>query len=522
MNDYIRLKLIGDFEFLSVVLPLADDEKRLFDDMARIYRVAERDAEILYALCSHPSVREIRTRLDFGSYHWASDSLNAPATDVDDVIRARGEAIVYATRKKLVKSTAVTPAERYRNLGETASEGNVRALYALGVAKSGGYGTDADRKLAMTCLRKAARWNFAAAAVFLMSYDEKNAGEYASALYGSADASCKGQIGGFISECGLKPAEDRRAEMLGAMFSAKDLEPDVINPSVAKILYSEILSETSKTCALFSQRKEVLAAVAGIPDRLPRAELCDVKVSAPLSRDGDGKKLERMLRGFGNASDENYRPVMICSDEAYVRDAYAASLKGVLGNCNVLNVDAGKTGDEFFEMTQKNIVISNLTSKKPNVVLFKVQGNVSPVKMGFIKRFLDTSMRSNLNFFMFVGVTVNLANVVPVVLSDRKCAEELRECCVTISPENTTKDERTHVISRSCADTSLLYGMECMELEEDALRYLSGCDLDAVLSRLARMVCATEDGDKISVDTAMREMRGTVSVPLGFMESDRR
>ncbi|MCM1295433.1 MAG: hypothetical protein NC311_07805 [Muribaculaceae bacterium] len=517
MKNYIKTKFLSHYFLTCVTLPETTDRRAVFFTLAKIYGIKE--PEPIFSVCECKQVKDIDCVAAYNMYERMKkipslrQEIDKLSTDTELAVAVKGQALLTAEELKLKTPNKLTSSEIISHIAECANGGIIAAMVVYGFALYEGLGVPQNKAGGLKYLQKAVRWNSTEAAVMCMAYDGKNAKRYADVLMSSSICPFTEAVQTLAKPYGVIPERDNIAVLLEKAFARGLVKREKYEHSIARILYCKGLSYADKQNAILSCNKEYISAVTNFPLNLPDIPSRIYPLPVPMGRSEECGKVVKALENIHLASDEKYRPLLLSAAEEYVADEYIRSLKCAFKDFNVILADVAKVGDGLFENGAQNIAVKGLNERKPNVAIFRIYGEITSEKAKAVETFLSAEERKT--FKAAVGLTLDLSNVLPVLVCDRQNAEPFKRKCRVIELSAISAEERKRVILTVIGEYSQSLGVE-ISVDDGIWDKLGNVSTDSLINAI-NTVCLSLDGDFTVTYEKIKGCIHSMSKPaLGF------
>lgn len=495
INNYIKTKFLSHYFLTCVTLPDNTDKRAVFFALSKMYGIG--DAESLFYTCESKTVNEIDSVASYNMYERMKKipslrrDLDKLPPDVQLAVTVKGQALLTADALKLRLPNKLAPSEIISHIAGCANEGIIAAMVVYGFALSEGLGVPQNKAGGLRYLQKAVRWNSTEAAVMCMAYDGKNAKQYANVLMSSSVCPFTEAVKYLAEPFGVIPEKDKIAQLLEKVFARGLAKREKYEHSIARILYCKGLSYAGKQSVILSCNKEYINAVTDFPLNLPDIPSPECSLCVPMGRREECVKIARALKSANLANDERYRPLLLCAKEEFVADAYIEALKNAFKDANIVVLDVARA-DELFENGPRNTAVKGLDEKKPNIVIFRIYGGITPDKEKVVETFLSATGRKTYN--AAAGLTLDLSNILPVVICDGQNAEIFKRRCRVIELADISAEERKSVLLSDISDYSHRLGME-ISVDDGIWERLKDVGIDNLIDAIDTVCLSLTDDD---------------------------
>jgi hypothetical protein len=487
MNSIIEM-FLSEYFFVGAILgKYLDDSKKLFFGLGKMFYIPNDQLDNLYAKTEEPKVKNIVTEKDFAlylrikKYSQLFDVTFKENIDIDEMVTIKGNALTKAVNLKLASANNISHNNLYATLTTFADSGIVDAIRVLGILQCEGIFVDKNLPIGIGNLTKAANWNDIKSVVALLNYDAESK-EYNlnrlhmlikdTPFFGLYEQAVKG-LNGF------KPKEIKETKLLRKAFNATVLKREICEPKYARVLCSKAISLHDKEKAFFSPSKELITAIADLPLKVAQIEPTrDLSwlANVALCRKGEQAKIAANL-GY-NIRSSAYRTLDLCSNSVYLLKMYARAIQN-LTDVNVECINVSDLASYDLEPTANNIFIRSVDEDKPNIFLIYMLGDIPEQITENIKGFLQTEKRSKFHLSV-PNVTIDLGNVLPIVLCDKSNSKNLADICDTVVLADISQKELPDLIDDIVESKKCEYGIADIKWSNDVINCLCNMSADNI------------------------------------------
>lgn len=497
MLDYLSEIMLREYFTLDLIVGnFVSDKAFAFKRLGEAFLLPEDKLETLFALTERPAVCGIRSEREYNlqcriKQYYALGKREADRDeDVEETEALHIKGSVFQQLKSLefFVGEDVTKTVVHKQLTDLANAGAVLAIRLLGFLKMEGIFVNRDVKSGRERLKNAAKWNDVEGLFYALRYDAGEKTQNLGRLKLAAENVSQPALFGIATQRYGEEytAEDAQATLLEKAFRKGILRREVFSAQYARLIYSRTLAFKDKEKALFSGNKEQLALVAELPLKLSEEELelhPSAMADAPLIRDAVAEKLCGALRNADLRTLDTYKPLCLCSDSAYILDAYATTVEGLVDGAHVERIEVADLTAPDFELTKNNVFISDCTEYKNNVYLLFFRGEIAPAAFEQVKNFLRSAKRRQFRL-VHPAVCLDLSSVLPICFCDRENERLLKKYCDVTRISEATKAERKTVVNHILGEKRKLYGVPQITVCEEAIGQLTGLSIDAMESAL--------------------------------------
>lgn len=518
MKNYIKTQFLSHYFLTCVTLPETVDRSAVFFTLAKMYGIDE--ADYLFSVCECRAVRDIDSVAAYNLYERMKkipslrQDLDKLSTDTQLAIAVKGQTLLTAYELNLKTPNKLTSNEIIAHIAECANEGLIAAMVVYGFDLYEGQGVPQNKTSGLRYLQKAVRWNSTEAAVMCMTYDSENAKRYADVLMSSSICPFTEAVQLLAKPFGVVPEKDNIALLLEKVFARGLAKREKYEHSIVRILYCTGLSYTAKQSIILSCNREYINAVTTFPLNLPEIPSQDCSLTIPMGRKEECSKVVQALKSAHLASDEKYRPLLLSAEEEFVADAYIESFRSAFKDFNLVLVDVARIETGLFEYGAQNTAVKGLNEKKPNIVLFRIYGEITSGKVKVVESFLSAAERKNFN--VATGVTLDLSNVLPVVISDRQNAELFKRKCRVIELTAISAEERKFILQSAVGEYSHKLGIE-ISVDDGIWDKLNNVSMDNLINAIDTICLSLTDDDcRVTYEKVQNYLCSMSRPTLGF------
>ena len=495
------------------------DKKALFRELAEIFFLSEKEATELSSAAFGETVSEIRTKSDYFRYvrvckYHRENGVPFPfSAEEDALISLKGGAILKAEEAELFAQEDAAASIAYRNLIERASGGLILALRVLGVLQCSGQIPD-KFDLGVKNLGKAARWGDVVSALSLLRYAKndrtRNMGIFLACV---KDTPCEYLREGAIARVGVAVSPDPAVSILRKGIAAGKVKGDRYDPTVARVVYSDVIGEEDKKALLFSENKEATSEACELPLRLPfspvepdREALC----KRIFRREQEADAIVNALRNAALRRRSAYLPLCLCSDSPFLRERYFSAIKAALPTAHVEKLEVRSLSARDLELTKNNAFLRSLAEKRTNVCVLFFDGSEEQSAFEDALSFLNGEKRSRFHV-NYPAVTLDLGSVLPICICDKENSRKIASRVELLSVKALDKKEKAVATRCLYEEYCELYGVTAGTLAEDALAALSAMPIEKTERAVEKLLSekgAALDGAEVTTEVIAPYLKG--------------
>lgn len=528
MKNTLNEMFLSEYFLHTAVLSKFDGEnRRLFSSLADIYLVPQDEREELYRSTQAPSVTDIRTEKDYKRYRRILSYAAMTGTeadfgqDRDGIADIKGSALSLAADLKLDSETQ-TRGAIYETLADACNDGDICAKRILGIWQCEGIFVAKNERAGLKNLSKAADWNDKGSILALLFYcRDKREYNFARLFAATKNTPFSELCARAESTYGLTDPDGLpETRLLEKAFFGSFLKRDKYDPKYARVVYCSALTLKDKEKAVFNANKDYISTIADLPlklseeNRQPFPETLFDKT--PIERGDERKALLNALSLSDLRNLTNFRPLLIVSDSAYLREMYAEAFLKRRG-VHTERIDVADLKEYDLEPTPNNVFVRNVDEDADNCFLLFFDGDVYDGVLSRVAGFLQSGKRGKFHLNS-PSVTLDLAEVLPVCFSDRKNAERLKNLCEIIELAEIDGEEMSVAAQDILQRKKKLYRASDIEFSADACRAFDGCGVDDMESAIDGAVRAVRSsrGATLTKEMLKERLGDTTRVVLGF------
>lgn len=494
MSDFVKEQCYSGYFVLEYLIGDAVDTGKLMSALGKAHFLSKKQSDEMYVKCCAENVRDISNEKEYFRYLREKNFLKDTGEEggdpeEDELITIKGEAIatLAETRKDLVRES--TPVTMKKMLTHAAASGDVCLMKLVGLLMAEGIFFSHNREAGIRLISKAADWNDIGALMMKIYYlpegEEKK--ESLNKLEYLLDChNLQGEIkklGGYVPDGKYKTP--REAALLEKQFAEGKLERGRYSEEHARVIFSNVLSFNDKRQALASDKGDGLhlsELPLGLKDR---KSVCreDVFDDFPVARENERKDLLQAIRNADLRTKKMYRPVMLTSRSNFMLGLYTEALEKGLEQMNQVKIEVSELNAADLEPTQNNVFVRFCDENCDNAYFMFFRGETSREIVGEVKEFLRTESRAGVRLNM-PSVTLDLSQILPVVIADAEHAALLSDACDTIVIEDAKKEEMPALIDAVLKRKSAEYGVKSVSLDDELYNKLCSGKLDDAVAAI--------------------------------------
>ena len=483
------------------------NKKELFSRLAQTFFIEEEEEERLYSIVSSEEVSRIKTADDFllrsrlNKYFAVIEGRRKVLPeDYEEVIGIRGNVLVSLEKTVFANANAARH-EVHAALTDSANSGSVAALTVCGTLMYNGIFFEENKAEGLKYLSRAADWLYVPALLALIAYSRPERDYNLARLRLAAEGTPFSSLSGVACDLGCGGEAPEGAVLVAKAFSSGMAKRGQYDSKLARTVYSHVLGGRDKERLVYSNAKDLIAAVGNLPLKFGRAEfpahVSPLKLSPAFCRKEE-KEVSRALSAVLEAGGECPSLLLSC-DGAYLAEAYSAAVADCLAGVHVERIEASALSSYDAEPSRGNIFVRTADEDKPNCYIITVRGEVPGGILSAVADFADPVKRSRFHL-ADLGVTLNLGRAAVVVIADSRNEDPFRACCrrVEISPMT---DGECRAVFGGMAEE---FGAG-VRLSDDALSRLADCTSSVSRRAIEAAVRGAERSGGVTVTAHMLE-----------------
>lgn len=491
MKTVVELFLSEYFLIKTILGKYLFDAKKLFASLGKAYLLPGNEVEELYLLAENDIVQKITTENDFLTYQRTQKYLEISGesktynSEIDEIVRIKGNAIESAQFNKLSSDSDATQNTIYNKLLTAIAEGSVEAVRIMGIFQCEGVFLRKNKSFGYTSLSKSADWNDVRSTLALLHYfGEHRAYNMQRLLQIVKGTPYEDFYKMALSKYGEFDFDEiPEVNLLEDAFESGVLRREVFESTYLRILRSRALTVKDKEKALFSQSKELLSTIGDLPLNLTSKNIVSFDTNhiknTALKRSSECEKIERILKNSDLRVFPSFRPLCLCCDSKYVLNMYAKAISEKCIGTHTESIDVSVLTEYDLNPVQNNVFIRNLDENKDNRLLLFFLGDISRAKVEVIKNILLPDCRAKFHLAN-PNVTLNLSAVLPICFCDEKNAPLLKPYCDVIKLSSLAQDEKAKALQDILEVKEELYGIEKIHMDSETLDMACEYDIDLI------------------------------------------
>ena len=507
MTNYLMELCVSEYFSLSAVLgEHLQERKKLFDLLGKVFLQSKETVEELFQAVESKEVLEVDSEASYFRHCRARQYCALMEIDLEmeelivDLIAIKGNAIMAMKNHDLTGDYEDGVAATQNRLVHAANRGSISALRMLGLMQSEGIFTERNQEAGFKNLKKATNWNNVEGLMYALYYDEKSRKDNMARLELVLTALMQTEALTTAKKAypySAKPSVE--AKLMEKAFNCGFFQRDVFSPQYARIIYSETIQANDKERLLFATSKEMLAEMSELPLKLSGKKELTVDYTAldemPLQREEERKRLEGCLRNADLRKMPTYRPLCLSCESDYVKHVYLQGFTNALDGANLEVIEVADLIGYDFEPTKSHIFVRSCDEHRANVYVLVFKGEIQEQTFDQVKVFLQSSKRKNFRLHR-PSVCMDLGAVLPVCICDKQNEGKLKRFCDVVTLSDVKNEEREGAIAAILAEKTELYGVEGIELSEDARSWLCARATDEADELLDKAIRLNRNGQE--------------------------
>lgn len=514
-NATTELFLHNYFLFSRIAGKLVGDDRKLFDKLYEIFLLPPHDKDELFALVGREEVREIISYADYAQacrirkYSELSDYESKVTDEVWEAIAVKGNALRDAKLLGFDDYADTTETAVCKALSDSANNGAVGALCALGYLQCEGIFVARNVGMGIKNLERAARWNSLGGMLLSLRYSEKtrrtNLGRLYTVTRGTLNEEVYATATLAYGYCEKRVLPENK--MLQKAFGAGILKPELYTSQYSRFIFSEILSAKDKERTLFSGHKEAISETADLPLKLRFGEISfdpQAIEELPLVREKEQDGICTCAFNSDMRGESTYRPLCVCGDSDYLLGLYISAMSDALRGAHIERIDVADLGDYDLEPTKNNVFVRSCDEDKQNVYFLCLKGNIREGVLGAVRNFLQTDKRRKFRL-QHPGAVIDLGAVLPICFCDKQNARHLRPYCDVVTLAPVCDGEKTDLLVYVLRSKAAQYRMNSVTADDAAMKRLVSYSVDSAEKIIDRVVRFNRMAGSLTITAEMLE-----------------
>lgn len=512
-NTLTELFLHTYFLFNGIAGKLISEKKSVFDKLAAVFRIPEKERVTLFALTGRKEVFEIVTYNDYAQacriqelYRLEGNEGKYPP-DLREIVAVKGDTLRKLNQMGFEKYAEATETGVCKLLADGANKGIVTFLFVLGFMQCEGIFVEKNVRLGVKNLERAARWNSTEGILLSLYYDEKKREKNFNRLYTVTRGTIYEEVCALVGESyGLSDGRILpEHKLLQKAFGKGELKSELYDAQYSRFLFSEVLTPKDKAHAIYAGHKEAVAATADLPLKLTFGELAFQPAAMkelPIPRREERDKIARCAYNADMRSDAAYRPLCIGADSDYLLRLYLSAVSKAFLSAHVERIDVAGLNEYDFEPTKNNVFVRSCNEEKQNVYLLCFKGEIGEGVRNLIRGFLRSDKRAKFRL-LNPAVEIDLSAVLPVCFCDKQNASWLQEECDLVSLAPVSNAEKPVLLTKILAAKAEQYKMKSVIADAAAFRILLGYSVDRAENVVDRAVRFNRSAGALTITADM-------------------
>ncbi len=544
MNYYLIEPFLTQFFILEALIGDFVEEKtlkKIYRELAEVFCLDEENVKDFYLESRSEQLKGLK---NIESYERLIRTIEFAKKSGQDIRLSECDKTLLAQKrealsikKQLFKGMGeLTPKTVETELVFLSEHGSVQAMATLSFLEYHGISIYKDAPNAVKRIRHGARWNDLFNCLMGIKYDKENKDLYLDILYTvSRSAGAKNVFEHVLAKTGegMMPKKNRRARIIEKACLLGTVNAGVYDREFAKVVFSPLLSDEDKEKILLKKQKDVAAQLNDIPFDVKTEQKISFEPklfdSVPVRREGEIKKILQSLSVLSNCSERAYAPLMIVSQEEYVRDMYYYAIKKGLKDTPVIELDAGALSQRDFSGTGENLVLRGLSETKTARTVFMIKDceELDKGMLDDLSNLLDYEYRKRFKLFN-PAVSMDISGAVFILFASEKnqVLEKLSEECDVLRTRRMDEKEKIQAVRSIINVRSKVFGLDGKVFEEGVDGVLATLDAKSFRQIVdSALRNAVYEGDRIITVECVRGLMSENNLTvhkrgkgLGFIE----
>ena len=500
INVYSESYLYEAYTFCAVLGKVLQDKKVIFDALGKCFMLDEKQVNEIYTLSQNSQANYINSECDFLKYNRIKQYLEVYGdangtlenSEHSLVANVKGRAFVEAKKAGLLGVGERSQGATVSALIEGANLGIVLALKILGVLECEGIIVAKNPVAGIKKLKKASEWNDFPATLYHLYYDTANR---SSVLTRLRDMTKNGINREFYEKA--KQTYDvpegrivHEINLLEQIFNTGVAKREVCDSKYSRIISSKVLSFKDKERIVFSANKQLLSEAQCLPLKLKdRGSEINAEFlrDLPVYRESEVEVITRAIINSDLRTRDSYQPLCICCDEKYVLESTVNCFEDMACDLNVVKIEAEHLNATDFDPTSNNVFVRSCDEDRDNVFLLTLVGNVPDAVVKGIASFLQSEKRAKFHL-AGIGVEIDVSLILPIVFCDKENLQNVKSYCEVINIGSVKEKEKTALINRIASEKAVIYNVDNVVIENDAVDTLTKFSVDTINLAVERAV----------------------------------
>lgn len=493
MFSFLEELFLKEYFLHNAILGNYCSKQETFDFLAKIFKISDKKANILYELAEQQSVQEITTEADacrykrIGQFRTINNKTNLFDEQTDAIITIKTEAIVIAAQMDLCVESKCTKSKLYQLLLDRSNCGYVDALRVLGTLQVTGLFVEKNRQAGQKNLAKASEWGDVVAMFLLVRLGVVDSTLQNNFYFATQDTPYWELYKIADVEPFIPSEEQAEVLLLNKLFTYRTVKQNVYSEPHAHVIYATGISNEDKERLLFSDNKQLLSDALNLPIYRPinvdlECNWGELRLMA-LDRRNEQNQVIASLRNRDLRRLSTYRPLCLCTNSQYLQEQYARALEKCFDNTLVQRITVGGLQEIDFEPTSNNVFVRSckcddelglqkIKNDTNNVFILFLNGEISNATMKHIKEFLSTEYRRQFRLLR-PNLTLDFSYTLPICICDSDNAKKIKTLVETIQIAELESEESLKVINEMLETKAKLYFGNNVELTDNAVELLS-------------------------------------------------
>jgi len=466
-----------------------DERKQVFEELAKVFCVPLNDETRLYYSAANSA--QYKNIIDFSGYERLCRTIEFAEVSGQNVALSQVDRVVLAQKRESMKikseifkqSKNLTSDIIVSTLLDTAMNGNVDAMAVLSYLEYHGICMCKDTRSALKRLALCAKWNNLFGNLMGIAYNARNKEQYYNTLYTVLRSSNQREVFKYICEFNgyeKNCTKSAVARIIEKTFGLGIIRRNVYDQIFAKVAFSDLISAEDKEKLLLNKKKDAIVSLSDIPFDVDRTKMFsfDQNKAQKLSviRMAELKQIFCAISPAVNNRNALYQTLLVASDDAYIQEMYANSLKAGFSKKNkIIEIDAGTFSMQDFSGTKENFILRGLSETKEShtVFLLKHCEKIGEREREELYKLLDYEYRRKFKLSE-PTVSLDLSDVL-IVLFASEVNDEVRslaKVCEVVWARKIDDVEKQTVIDSTFEARSKSFGIARAKMDEEGKHYL--------------------------------------------------
>ncbi|MCH5179720.1 MAG: hypothetical protein J1F32_00695 [Erysipelotrichales bacterium] len=485
MNEILNEMFLSEYFLYEYILKsYVKDKDYLFDKLADVYMIPLETRKELKNTCFNQTVQGIKNYNEYMQY-CRTQSLYGAVLIISDPVKRMVQIKGNAIKNAPVECEKITKATILNRLYDNANSGDITSMRILGFIECEGIYLNKCLERGYSNIEKAAKWNDIKSILMAIYYNADERELNMQRLFSVAQKT--------IYEDVISVAEDvyktkikrvvlPECKLIKMIFEQHSgIKADLYNPQYARLIYSNVISESKKNRLISFPKSENIAGFFDLPLDLAFSPTCVNYNAAKFCLDNreEVKDIISYLDLIRLGGKQNLRPLCISSDSKYALKLFKRYLSNCFTNTNFEDIDIQDLSGYDIEPTKENIFLRRCNEEKNNVYFLTFNGEIEQDKFEKVVTFLKNGKR---NKFLIVNLSaeVNLDAIIPICFCDKTNAQNLKKYCDIIEVSPFSNMEKNALIEDLINTQKDSYKLNNIEIDDEVKHALLNRSLDDI------------------------------------------